>query len=155
MPKSLLISYVGKMPVEVDFHGEIETEKKRARKEKREPEFIKTEFVRSGALTLRKNNTALVSKDELKIVKASLGKRTFNRFVTEHGEHNPRSQRPKEPVVTKLGAEAKAKLEAEIKAKAEAEAAAEKEAKAKAALEAEATSGATVTVKPGKKGKGK
>lgn len=143
MPKSLLISYAGKMPVEVDFPVEIEAEKKRAQREKREPAFMQSEFVRPGALTLRKNNTALVSEDELKIVKVSLGERMFNRFVTEHGEHNPRSKRPRE-------VEPASESNDDAQAKAEAE--------AKAALEAEASSGATVTVKPGKsskKGKGK
>ncbi len=147
MPKkSQLISYTGKMPVEVDFPVEIEAEKKRARKEKRKPSFVKSDSVRAGSLTLRKNNTALISEDELKIVKASLGKRTFGRFVTEHGEHNPRSLRPKEPEAKPTAdsiAEAKAKVEAEA------------EAKAKTEAEAAAANAAGVTVKPGKKGKGK
>lgn len=89
MPKKLLISYVGKTPVEIDLAGAMKREEVKAKKEKREVAFERLAAVRSGTLTLRKNTTAVVSPSELGAVKEALGERFYARYVVEHGEYSP------------------------------------------------------------------
>lgn len=106
MSKQLLISYTGKMPVEIDLAKALKLEETKARKEKRESLFQKLSVVKSGTLTLRKNTTAVVSPSELEVIKSVMGDLFFKRNVVEHGEYKPRAEKPqnapeKVPIETK------------------------------------------------------
>ncbi len=72
MSKRMLISFTGKMPVEVDLPG--------------------------GTLTLRQNTTNVVSESDLEAVKKTLGDRAYQRYVCDHGEYKPRKGAQAPPV---------------------------------------------------------
>lgn len=95
--KEILISYVGKVPVECDFARAERDEIKKAKREKRAPRpFLKLAMNKSRVLTLRPYTTTMVSESELEVVKSVLGELAFKRVITVH-DLKPKMEKRKAP----------------------------------------------------------
>lgn len=80
---SLLISFTGKFPLQVDLFAACKRELALAKREKREPRF-NTDSVREGGNLKLRSGTLTVNSVELEIVKGVLGEVNYKQWVLVH-----------------------------------------------------------------------
>lgn len=80
---SLLISFTGKFPLQVDLFAACKRELALAKREKREPRF-NTDSVREGGNLKLRSGTLTVNPVELEIVKSVLGESNYKQWVLVH-----------------------------------------------------------------------